>query len=260
MAFTDSLSEKQAMVFIHGLPTSKELFTKVAALFSESFRVISVDLIDYGESDKIERHIEHKERAQNLRSFFMKLKLKDIVLVSHDLGASVAIDVMGLCPELIDRLVLMSPPVYPDFVEPAVVKIVRSKIIGSLLIALMKNYLLSRSVKKGLYNKMNYNRYLKTAIEKAFKGKAGNAALLRNLRWGKPAQTFADYPTIIKSITQKVLILQGVNDPYIPVEQAHRLHQDIENSSLVLLDHASHFLPIDVPEIIYLEMNAFLKE
>jgi len=259
LAYTDKLSNNQPMVFIHGLPTSKELFSELAKAISENYRVITIDLLDYGESSKIGRHIEHKKRAQNLKSLFEKLQLKDIVLVSHDLGASVAIDLMAICSELIDKLVIMSPPVYPDFKEPAVVKIVRSKLIGPLLIALMKNHLLKRSIKKGLYNKGNYRKYLQAYLEKAFSGKEGSKALHRNLRWGRPKTTFADYPKIIKSITQATLVLIGKKDPFIPIEHAERLANDIENSTYILLDNASHFLPIDVPKVISEYLMKFLN-
>ncbi len=259
IAYMDNFSGKQPMVFIHGLPTSKELFSELFKSFSESYRVIAVDLLDYGESSKTGRHIDHKERAQNLKSLFEKLQLQNIVLVCHDLGASVAIDVMAIYPDLIDKLVIMSPPVYPDFKMPAVVRLVRSKIIGTILLVLLKNFLLKRSIEKGLYNKANYKKYLQTYLEKAFEGKEGSKALHRNLRWGRPETTFADYPVIIKSIDKPTLVIQGKNDPYIPVEHAKRLAIDIQNSKLVLLDNASHFLPIDVPMQVSSNIKNFLS-
>jgi pimeloyl-ACP methyl ester carboxylesterase len=258
LAYTDNLSDKQPMVFVHGLPTSKELFTELTKSFSENYRTITVDLLDYGESSKIGRHIEHKERAQNLKLFFENLQLVEIVLVVHDLGASVAMDVLAICPKLIDKLVIMSPPVYPDFKMPLVVKIVRSKLIGSVLLALLKHFLLKRSIKKGLYNQSNYKKYLQAYLEKAFAGKEGHKALLRNLRWGRPETTFADYPGIIKSITQPTLVIQGEDDPYIPIEHAKRLAEDIQNSKLILLENASHFLPIDEPDKIIIKISEFL--
>ena len=215
--------------------------------------------MDYGESTKPGRHIEHKERAQHLKSLFEKLQLKEIVLVSHDLGASVAIDVMAICPDLMAKLVIMSPPVYPDFKEPTVVKIVRSKFIGSILVALLKNLLLKRSIEKGLYNKKNYRKYLQSYLEKAFSGKEGSAALHRNLRWGRPKTVFADYPEIIKSIVQPTLIIIGKNDPYIPIEHAKRMNKDIKNSELVILNNSSHFLPIDVPEVLAEKIVKFIN-
>ncbi len=258
IAYTDNLSEKLPMVFIHGLPTSKELFSELIKSFSESFRVIAVDLLDYGESSKIGRHIEHQERAQNLKSLFEKLQLQNIVLVCHDLGASVAIDIIAICPDLINKLVIMSPPVYPDFKMPAVVRLVRSKIVGPILLALLKNLLLKRSIEKGLYNKANYKKYMQPYLEKAFDGKEGSKALHRNLRWGKPETTFANYPEIIKSINKPTLVIQGRNDPYIPIKHAIRLANDIQNSKLELHENASHFLPIDVPALVSVEIRKFL--
>ena len=68
----------------------------------------------------------HKQRADVLDELRSHLKLETFILVAHDLGASVAMDYMGKYGQHVAQLVLMSPPVYPDFQEPRVVKMVRT--------------------------------------------------------------------------------------------------------------------------------------
>jgi pimeloyl-ACP methyl ester carboxylesterase len=256
----DNGRNDQPLVFIHGLPTSKELFIRLSPLFEQDYRTICIDLLDYGESEKSGRHLEHSERAMNLCRLFTELELNEIILVCHDLGASVGMELMANCREKISRLVLMSPPVYPDFTEPGVVKIVRAPIIGPALILLAKNRMLKRSVEKGLFHKESYRRYLQGCLEKSYSGWKGSRALLRNLRWGRPERVFARYPEIMKSINQPVLIIQGMMDPYIPVSHAERLLDDIPDARLSLLENAGHFLPLDVPEEIHEVIRKFLLD
>ncbi|MDF1546811.1 MAG: alpha/beta hydrolase [Bacteroidales bacterium] len=70
---------------------------------------------------------------------------------------------------------------------------------------------------------------------------------------------FAEYPKIIKSIKQPTLIIQGINGPYIPIEHAVRLSNDIENSKLVVLEKTGHFIPIDVPAFAGSKIGKFLN-
>lgn len=255
-AYTDTETEALPLIFVHGLPTCKALFLPVLSYFNQDFRLISVDLNDYGESDKLPQFtskkpgkgMTHMQRADVLDELRQHLGLETFVLVAHDLGASVAMDYMGKYEQHVEKLVLMSPPVYPDFKEPTVVKVVRAPYLGELLTAVLQDFLLHNSISRGLVNKSNYTSTLKAAMAQPFHGKGGRAALLRNLRWGRPAEFFADYPRIMQEISTPTLIIQGLQDPYIPVAHAQCLQKDITNAQLVLIEDGAHFLPIDTPE------------
>ena len=259
LCIQDNGLDRQDMVFIHGLPTSKELFLPLTELFKNEYRTIAIDLLDYGESDKPGRHMAHRERAFRLCELFSQLQLNHIILVCHDLGSSVIIDLMALCPENVEQLIIMSPPVFPDFKEPPVVKFIRTPLLGEVLVSMFGKRLLKKALEKGLIHKDNYELYLKNALEKSFSGRAGRQALLRNLRWGRPSKVFLHYPDIMKTITQPVLILQGLQDPYIPVSHAARLQEKIKGAELVVLENAGHFLPIDVPVRLHESIVLFLK-
>ena len=115
-----------------------------------------MDLNEYGESEKIGRHISHKERAQVLDEFREFLNVKQFNLITHDLGSSVAIDYMAKYADHVIKFVIMSPPVYPDFKEPFDVRIARKAIIGPFLVRFFKNLLFKRGIKRGLVNKKNF--------------------------------------------------------------------------------------------------------
>jgi len=259
IVYTDSQAGAKTLVLVHGLPTSKELWNPVLPHLDPNFRIVALDLNDYGQSEKIGRAISHKQRADVLDELRQHLELRSFVLVAHDLGASVAIDYMGAYGDHVQKLVLMSPPVYPDFKEPAVVNLVRKPRIGEGVVRVMRNTLFSTSIKRGLVHKSHLTPELLESFSSAFAGAQGETTLLRNLRWGRPAEIFRDYPDIIRSIRTPTLILQGCEDIYIPADQASRLHADIPASTrLVFIEHGNHFLPIDTPEIVAEEINAFV--
>ena len=59
---------------------------------------------------------------------------------------------------------------------------------------------------------------------------------------------------------QPVLILWGEEDKWIPVEQAHSLHQLIPNSKLVTVPQAGHLVIEERPEILVREIKDFLNQ
>ena len=227
---------------------------------SSNLRIIIFDLNNYGESQKIGRHITHKQRADVLDELREHLGLEQFNLIAHDLGSSVAIDYMGKYAQHVKRLVIMSPPIYPDFKEPAIVKLVRVKGLGELLVRVIRPLLFNIGIKRGLVHKQNFTPELLNAFAGPFADREGQAALLRILRWGRPHLVFKDYPNIIQSISVPTLIMQGKQDPYIPMSQVTRMHDAIPNSNLHVIENGSHFLPIDTAKTIAHKINAFISE
>lgn len=260
VAFTDNNGTGLPVIFMHGLPTSKELWIPVLAKLPAEWRLITFDLLDYGESEKIARATNHKERADTLDELRAHLGLEKFALVAHDLGSSVAVDYMGKYAVHVDKLVLMSPPVYPDFVEPFIVKLVRLPRLGEALVTVIKPLLFRIGMAQGMVHKDNLTPEVLKAISGGFSSTDGSAALLRALRWGRPFHMFADYPAIIASIRVPTFVVQGRRDPYIPESQVTRLRDTIPGCKLVFIEDGAHFLPLDTPQQVAREIKAFLSE
>ena len=117
-----------------------------------------------------------------------------------------------------------------------------------------------RGIRRGLVNKINFTSEMLQSFAGPFSTNEGRKVLYHLLIWRHPKNVFKNYPKVIKSITVPTLILQGRKDPYIPYSQVERLNDDIENSKLKIFEDASHFLPIDAPEELAHEINAFISE
>ena len=260
IVYTDSQQGGEPCIFMHGLPTSKALWQPMLPHLSKNLRIITFDLNDYGESEKIGRPITHKQRADVLDELRDHLGLDQFNLIAHDLGSSVAIDYMGKYAQHVKRLVIMSPPVYPDFKEPAIVKLVRVQGLGEVLVRWIRPLLFNIGIKQGLVHKNNFTPELLNAFATPFADGEGQAALLRILRWGRPHIVFKDYPDIIESISVPTLLLQGRQDPYIPINQITRMHDAITNATLHIIGNGSHFLPIDTPKQVAEQINRFIHQ
>jgi pimeloyl-ACP methyl ester carboxylesterase len=253
LAFVDSGGDGPALLLVHGLPTAKELwFPVIPHLLAAdpSLRILAVDLLGYGASAKPRAAVHHREQAAALDTLRRHLEIDRLTLVAHDLGASVAIDVMGSYAAGVERLVLLSPPVYPDFREPPVVKLLRVPGLGHALLAAGTSLLFTAAMTTGLRHPERLTPRLHRAMVEPYRGAAGKGALRRNLWWGRPTEVFAGYPATIRSITAPTLVIQGCADPYIPIAQVERLHRDIADARLRMIADGAHFLPIDAPQAV----------
>ena len=250
--------EGTPLVLVHGLPTSKELWADVLPLLP-GMRCIVVDLLDFGESraDAPEA-LDHVQRAQAIEELRAQLGLEKIVLVAHDLGSSVAVDYMGRYGDRVEKLVLMSSPVYPDFQEPDVVDLVRKRWIGMPLLRLMPRTLYRRTLKKGLHHDAQFEDRDMDVFRRDYHGGAGKRRMWQNLSWGTPETFFVAYPEIMRQLAVPTLVLHGARDPFIPTEHAHRMDADIPDSRLILIPDGAHFLPMDTPDAVAEAIRAFL--
>lgn len=248
MAYWDVGEGGPTVVLVHGLPTSKELWRDVVPALALDHRVIALDINNFGDSEKIGRILDHRQRAAAIDELRVALDLDGFVLVAHDLGASVAVDYMDLYGARVERLVLLSSPVYPDFEEPPPVRLLRRPVLGRVLLRAMPETLFRVAMKTGLHHDERLTDAHVEDFARAYQGREGAQALYENLWWGTPEEEFARYPEIMAGITQPVLLLHGRQDPWIPVAHAHRMDADIPNSELLLIDDGGHFLPLDTPD------------
>ena len=79
--------EGDPILFIHGNPTSSYLWRNIIPYVSDDGRVIAVDLIGMGKSDKPDIDYRFVDHAKYLEEFIEELELKNVTLVIHDWGS-----------------------------------------------------------------------------------------------------------------------------------------------------------------------------
>lgn len=255
VAYVERPGPGPTLIFVHGLPTAKELFFPVFERLAldnhqgrSDHRIIALDLVGYGASAQPTRRIHHREQAATIDALRRHLGVARYTLIAHDLGASVAVDVLRSYADAVERVVLISAPVYPDFREPAIVRLIRVPAVGPALLGVGARLLFRGALARGLARPERLTPRLDDALFRPYRGRAGRAALRRNLWWGRPAEVFSDYPAILRRIAVPTLIVHGCDDPYIPIDHAGRLHRDVAGATLRMIADGSHFLPIDRPE------------
>ena len=71
-------------------------------------------------------------------------------------------------------------------------------------------------------------------------------------------QAAYDFVSRLPEIKAKTLIIVGISDVVCSVAQSERIHREIDNSKLLVIEEAGHFPWLEAPEAFYSGVRAFL--
>ncbi|WP_232248555.1 alpha/beta fold hydrolase [Streptacidiphilus rugosus] len=123
------------VTLVHGFPTSSHDWAPVVPqLAAAGFRVTTLDLLGFGNSDKPRRHVYSiTEQADLVESLWDELGIDRTALVAHDYGVSVAQELLARRPERITRMAWLNGGLYADLHRPLLVQRLLHGPLGPLL-------------------------------------------------------------------------------------------------------------------------------
>jgi len=107
MHFVDTGGKGSPILMLHGQPTWSYLWRNVIPQLENNHRVIALDLIGFGKSDKPNINYTIEEHAVYLAGFIEALNLTELTLVIHDWGGFLGFDYAAKHPERINALAFM---------------------------------------------------------------------------------------------------------------------------------------------------------
>lgn len=102
---------RQKAILIHGWSSSSYALSPLAALLSQRFHCISVDLPGYGNSPSFKEHTTIPQYVESLADFIERVSDGPVVLVGHSMGGMISIALACAYPVLVERMVLICPTI-----------------------------------------------------------------------------------------------------------------------------------------------------
>ena len=104
------------VVLVHGIASSSVTFQKLVPLLVGTHRVISIDILGFGRSPApADAQYTIEEHVAALHRTIRSLRLgRPFVLVGHSLGSLIVSRYAAVHPEGLERLILVSPPIYDN--------------------------------------------------------------------------------------------------------------------------------------------------
>jgi pimeloyl-ACP methyl ester carboxylesterase len=99
--------EGSPIVLIHGYTASMNWFEELGPLLGRTHRVIRVDLLGHGGSEKPAAGYEIQNQAKAIAEALAKLDVSNATVVGHSLGGTVATAIAEQSPDLATRVVIL---------------------------------------------------------------------------------------------------------------------------------------------------------
>src|SRR5688572_24786254 len=113
IAYRSGGAGNEAVILIHGLCsmiyTWQDVFEPIAA----GRRVIALDLMGYGASDKPAGDYAFDAQAEVVFRLMDELSIDRAAVVGNSMGGAIALRMAALRPERVTRIALLCPVVYP---------------------------------------------------------------------------------------------------------------------------------------------------
>lgn len=249
----ESYGSGPTVVLLHGFLSSSKYWRKVSELVSQNYRVVTIDLLGFGESPKPQRskydydaHISSLNKtlyAHNVREPF--------ILVGHSMGALLALRYANIYNKRVKKLVLTNMPVMLGKREVKF-ELFRSNVLYRLGLSPFTHQFMWQGLKvlyKFKWLPAEAIERLTMNIEYVFMH--NSRSRLRSFRRViMNAQTGAD----LAKVRVKTVVLSGLDDKKVYVDNL--LHKVQLSPSVILQNFKTgHHIPLVMPELLVEEIR-----
>ncbi len=245
------------LVLVHGTPWSSFNLRHLISGLSDSFTVYYFDLLGYGQSDKSDADVSLGIQNKLLDALLNEWQLNTPFVVGHDFGGTTVLRNHILNERDYKKIIVIDPVALSPWGSPFFKHVRKFEAAFAGVPDYIHEAIVKAYVQTAAYKPID-NETLHEIV-RPWTGVEGKAAFYRQI-----AQADSKYTDEIQAkysvIHQPVLILWGEEDKWIPVEQAHSLHQLIPNSKLVTVPQAGHLVIEERPEILISEIKNFLNQ
>jgi pimeloyl-ACP methyl ester carboxylesterase len=233
------------VVFIHGFPTSGHLWSDVVPLMPPGHRIVVLDLLGYGRSDRpLGRPVDAHAQADRVVALLDELRIERACLVGHGFGGGVAQSIAVRQPTRVSHLCLVDSIAFDRW---PIRRLRLSRALLPLGPIMPPSFLLSRlrrEVERGFGDRARAARSIDIYV-RPFSNADGIAALSANVKG--IAQTDPDVHARLSSLDLPASVVSGRRDHVLPLDTARALADRIPGAALEIIDDGYHFTPEETP-------------
>lgn len=251
------------IILVHGFGGSLWQWEYQQTALSADHRVITLDLLGSGLSDKPDIDYTPSQMVEFFRLFMDALGIHRAALVGNSMGAGLVIGMALTHPDRVDRLILiggMPNQVLEKLASPLIKRAVESRTPAWL--ATVGNWLFGRWLTESVLKEIVHDHGLLThaVIERSSQNRQRPGlipavmSLARNLPLWEEG-----FARQLSQIRHPTLVLWGVEDRVFPPQVGKELHATIQGSTFMLITGAGHIPQWERPEAVNPILLKFLQ-
>lgn len=244
----------ETLVFLNGLTQSTQSWSLMLPYFKKEYKIILLDFIFQGQSDKTGNWRNFDEHAADVKRVLDTEKLTQTTIIGLSYGSLVAQHFAVNYPASVKKLILLSTFAHKTaYYEAVELSWWRALETGgyNLLLDIMMPSVLS----EGYFA----NPLIPISAMKEMRRESNQSAeAIFSLM--KATKEREDYRTNLEKIKCPALVIQGEKDLLLPVHLASEVQRHLKHGRLIVIKHAGHTLNLEhLPEVCT-HMSAFLKQ
>ena len=236
---------RETIVLLNGLSQSTVSWILTTPHFKNDFKIVLIDFIFQGQSDKMGESRNFDTHARDVISVLDFLKLDKVIIAGLSYGSLVAQNFSVNYPNRVSKLILMSTfALKTPYYEAIELSWWRALEFGGY--GLMLDIMLPNVLSEGYFkNPLFPIDLMKQTRQEANEDKQ---ALFKLMQATKERP---DYRPELKKITTPTIVIQGEKDTLFPVHMAQEVADSIPNSKLVVIPFVGHTLNLEaIPQMV----------
>jgi 3-oxoadipate enol-lactonase len=248
----DDVGMGSPIVFIHGYPFNRSLWTEQTEALTSRFRVVTPDLRGFGESDASEGPATMNHMAQDVAKLMDHLGIDQAVITGLSMGGYVALAFVKQFPSRVKALVLADTRAQADTEEGKQTRFQQAEKattegMAGIADAMLPKLLTPETVsKRPEVVKRVRDMMLKTKPQGAASALLGMAER-------------EDLTEFISTIRVPTMIVVGREDAITPVADSEKMHSKIATSHFVVVENAGHVSNLEQTEQFNFALLKFLE-
>ena len=233
--------EGPAVVFIHGLSSSMELWTGLDQAGLEGRTLISYDLRGHGRSEQTPGAHTLRKHTADLAALLETVGIEQASLVGHSLGAMIAVELAAARPESVRSLSLLSTTAaFPQETRNTLFELASAATFGGM--EGIADPLIEVTFRPAF---RDANPKVVEAIRRSILSSDAASIVAATRMVAK-----ADLRPRLGSLKCPTQVLVGSEDSLTPPDLSHQLADAIEGAQLHELPDCGHAAPVEQPALV----------
>lgn len=223
------MKTKESIVFLSGLLCNETVWEDVSKELED---IYDISIISFQGCDSIEM----------MAKKVLDLAPESFILIGHSMGGRVALEVFNQASNRVKGLGLFNTGVHPKS---------ESEIPGrQKLLDLAKNEGISSVLKQWLFPMMSKSSLENRILMERLEQMVNSYSVEEFTNQIHALLNRPDAQSILPLINVPTLLLSGTEDKWSPISQHEKMQEFIKDSTLVIIENASHMAPIEQPKLV----------
>lgn len=261
----------RTLLFLHGNPTSSFLWRDVLAGLEDTHHCLALDLVGMGRSGKPRIRYDLADHARHLEAAVDALGLRDVVVVGHDWGAVLGLDLAHRRPDVVGAVAVCEGHLHP-FAEWADLDEGSRELFGRLRtpgvgerMVVEENFFVEQVLPAGMARVLTAEET--TAYRAPFLDPADRWPVLR---WVQQIPIAGDPADVVATVlaNQEVLLrgrlprllLHGEPGSVVGAAEVAWCRREGVGLTIASVGAGTHFLPEDQPSAIAAHLRSWLHQ